>query len=93
MRFIENLPRWFFEEAPKIVVMLSAQAARLCDSIHVLRLLYGSDYLLVRAAAHIHNDFPKPRFCTETTPQEFLCLIRGIHRIYHWMELFRRYSL
>lgn len=81
-----------FEEAPKNLDAI-AQAARSCDSIHVFRLLYGSDYLLVRAAAHIHDDFPKPRFCTETTPQEFLCLIRGIHRIYHWMELFRRYSL
>ena len=81
-----------FEEAPKNLDAV-IQAARLCDSIHVFRLLYGSDYFLVRAAAHIHNDFPKPRFCTEATPQEFLCLIWGIHRIYHWMELSHRYSL
>jgi len=46
---------------------------RVCDMMLMLvcliRLLYGSGYLLVQAATHIHNDFPKPRFCTETTPQ------------------------
>ena len=49
-----------FEEAQKNLDAV-AQAARLCDSLHVFRLLYGSDCLLVRAATHIHNDFPKPR--------------------------------
>ena len=92
MRFEGNLPRWFLKKHQKNLDAV-AQAARLCDSIHVFRLLYGSGYLLVPAATHIHNDFPKPRFCTEATPQEFLCLIRGIHRIYHWMELSRRYRL
>ena len=60
MRFIENLPRWFLKKHQKNLDAV-AQAARSCDSIHVFRLLYGSGYLLVRAAAHIHNDFPKPR--------------------------------
>lgn len=60
MRFTENLPRWFLKKHQKNLDAV-AQAARLCDSIHVFRLLYGSGYLLVRAATHIHNDFPKPR--------------------------------
>lgn len=49
-----------FEEAPNNLDAV-AQATRLCDSIHVFRLRYGSGYLLVQAAAHIHNDFPKPQ--------------------------------
>ena len=49
-----------FEETPKNLDAV-AQAARLYDSIHVFRLRYGSGYLLVRAAAHIHSDFPKPQ--------------------------------
>lgn len=58
MRFVENLPRWFLKNHQKNLDAV-AQAAHLHDSIHVFRLLYGSGYLLVRAAAHIHNDFPK----------------------------------
>ena len=60
MRFEGNLPRWFLKKHQKNLDAV-AQAARLCDSIHVFRLLYGSDCLLVQAATHIHNDFPKPR--------------------------------
>lgn len=60
MRFEGNLPRWFLKKHQKNLDAV-AQAARLCDSIHVFRLLYGSGYLLVQAAAHIHNDFPKPQ--------------------------------
>lgn len=60
MRFEGNLPRWFLKKHQKNLDAV-AQATRLCDSIHVFRLRYGSGYLLVQAAAHIHNDFPKPR--------------------------------
>lgn len=60
MRFEGNLPCWFFEEAPNNLDAVT-QAARLYDSVHVFRLLYGSGYLLVQAATHIHNDFPKPQ--------------------------------
>ena len=60
MRFTENLPRWFLKKHQKNLDAV-AQAARLCDSVHVFRLLYGADCLLVRAAAHIHDDFPKPQ--------------------------------
>ena len=61
MRFEGNLPRWFLKKHQKNLDAV-AQAARLCASILVFRLLYyGSGYLLVRAAAHIHNDFPKPQ--------------------------------
>ena len=58
MRFVENLPRWFLKKHQKNLDAV-AQAAHLRDSIHVFRLRYGSDYLLVRAATHIHNGFPK----------------------------------
>lgn len=58
MLVYRELAALVFEEAPNNLDAV-AQAARLCDSIHVFRLRYGSDYLLVQAATHIHNDFPK----------------------------------
>ena len=61
LRGLRGTCRAGFWESTKKILDAVAQAARLRDSIHVFRLLYGSGYLLVRAAAHIHNDFPKPR--------------------------------